>query len=766
MNVLWSQQADTILSALLNGVLQGVVLCGVIWTLLGISRKLNASTRYLIWLSTLVAVCLLPCTHFLLARTGVGQDVQEDTPERSTPVHSPISAKLPHSTERAFHIRGSDLSGTPEALEQEHYSEITPKGEEAITPSFESEIPMETLFLADVFSGSSTETATETSSIPKEALSKQTNQTEIQHWLSAPSITFQTLWPPFLSLGILVVILLITLFKGSRLLLDLLLLRRLKNESTATTPKLEQWIVRLNFHEHGQRRVQVRVHETIKTPLALGFINPMILLPQSLVETMDEQKLSCILRHEWAHIVRYDDWTNFFQRLVEALFFFHPVVALIGRRLDIEREIACDDHVLADGSQAKAYALMLTQFANRERDRHLATATAGWNKKHQIKERIDMLLDHHRNTAPRPARVGAGLFTLAILAAAILAMNVSPRLALAQSESSLVSQNSSSADDLFEAPVAEPRSKDKKRSRVQGTTQNSADLEVSPRDSSIFMQGEPEATFESNGSDLLLTSPQGATLRAPGSPDAPSAINHPVEVQVPAELEEPVVVTSPPASGLPVQSQSPQRSTGTSRTSSSRSFPAANPFHFPNFPHEEQLAAKVEDALARAQGWQDWAEHQQASAQHLHNDSELERRIKALENLVHRLVQEKTTQSVRRRVPSLFNAIPEEESIPERSHRASNDPFASVDSDPEAVDQAKELAERAIRQARQDARLARQDALRGLEKLRKEQAKLEVERQRLTEQLQSLERREHSLQLRMTQEMAEIESSQTQGNAY
>jgi len=264
------------------------------------------------------------------------------------------------------------------------------------------------------------------------------------------------------------------------------------------------------------------------------------------------------------------------------------VVALIGRRLDIEREIACDDHFLADGSQAKAYALMLTQFANRERDRHLATATAGWNKKHQIKERIDMLLDHHRNTAPRPARVGAGLFTLAILAAAILAMNVSPRLAFAQSESSLVSQNSSSAADLFADPVAEPRSKDKQRNLVRETTQSIADLEVSPTDNSIFMQGEAEPTLESNGSDLLLTSPEGATLRVPGSPANPTAITVPVEIEIPVpELAEPEVIPSPQTRRYTAQTQSPQRSTGASDASPSQASPAADPFHFQQFPHAE-----------------------------------------------------------------------------------------------------------------------------------------------------------------------------------
>ena len=211
--------------------------------------------------------------------------------------------------------------------------------------------------------------------------------------------------------------------------------------------------------------------------------------------------------------------------------------------------------------------------------------------------------------------------------------------------------------------------------------------------------------------------------------------------------------------------QSPQRRSSTGHASSVQSHPEGYRPGTPQFPHVEQLAAHVEDAIAHAHEWQAQAELQQISAQHVNNSSELERRIKALENLVHRLVQDKAIQSVGRRVPSQFSNVPAEESLPERSLTAANDPFAALTSVPQATNRARVIAERTTRQARQDTRLARMDALRGLEKLKQEQAKLDAERQQLTEKLQLLDRRAHSLHLKMAQEMAEIESSQTQGNA-
>jgi beta-lactamase regulating signal transducer with metallopeptidase domain len=97
--------------------------------------------------------------------------------------------------------------------------------------------------------------------------------------------------------------------------------------------------------------------------MAVGFRKPAILLPSALVDGGNEARLEPILRHELAHIVRRDDWSNLLQQVIHAIFFFHPGVWWLSSRLTIDREIACDDHVLIAIGGRKEYALLLAEFA-------------------------------------------------------------------------------------------------------------------------------------------------------------------------------------------------------------------------------------------------------------------------------------------------------------------------------------------------------------------------------------------------------------------
>jgi hypothetical protein len=78
-----------------------------------------------------------------------------------------------------------------------------------------------------------------------------------------------------------------------------------------------------------------------------------------------------VLAHERAHIARRDNLTAHLQRLVEALFWFHPLVWFIGVRLREERERACDEAVLERGHDAADYASGILEVC-----RHCATAHA------------------------------------------------------------------------------------------------------------------------------------------------------------------------------------------------------------------------------------------------------------------------------------------------------------------------------------------------------------------------------------------------------
>src|SRR5208282_4759507 len=84
------------------------------------------------------------------------------------------------------------------------------------------------------------------------------------------------------------------------------------------------------------------------------------LLPQ-----LSAEEIRIILLHEFAHLRRWDDWTNLVQKIVKAIFFFHPAVWWIENRLTIEREMACDDAVVAQTSSPRAYASSLISFAEK-----------------------------------------------------------------------------------------------------------------------------------------------------------------------------------------------------------------------------------------------------------------------------------------------------------------------------------------------------------------------------------------------------------------
>jgi len=63
-----------------------------------------------------------------------------------------------------------------------------------------------------------------------------------------------------------------------------------------------------------------------------------------------------VLAHELCHVRRRDNLTAAIHMVVEAVFWFHPLVWWIGARLVEERERACDEEVLSLGQEPRDYA--------------------------------------------------------------------------------------------------------------------------------------------------------------------------------------------------------------------------------------------------------------------------------------------------------------------------------------------------------------------------------------------------------------------------
>jgi uncharacterized protein (TIGR03435 family) len=91
-------------------------------------------------------------------------------------------------------------------------------------------------------------------------------------------------------------------------------------------------------------------------PGVFGIIRPVLLWPEGIARHMDDAHLESVLAHEVCHVQRRDNLTSAIHMLVEAIFWFHPVVWWMERQLVEERERACDEAVLQLGNEAALYA--------------------------------------------------------------------------------------------------------------------------------------------------------------------------------------------------------------------------------------------------------------------------------------------------------------------------------------------------------------------------------------------------------------------------
>jgi len=103
------------------------------------------------------------------------------------------------------------------------------------------------------------------------------------------------------------------------------------------------------------RRVDVRLSDRRGTPMTWGLLRVRLLLPAE-ASTWDGSRLRAVLLHEFAHVRRLDTVTHVLAQLVQALYWFHPLVWTAARRFRAECEHACDDMVLACGVKASDYA--------------------------------------------------------------------------------------------------------------------------------------------------------------------------------------------------------------------------------------------------------------------------------------------------------------------------------------------------------------------------------------------------------------------------
>jgi beta-lactamase regulating signal transducer with metallopeptidase domain len=199
----------------------------------------------------------------------------------------------------------------------------------------------------------------------------------------------------------------------------------------------------------GLRRVvALRISTAIDSPMTVGTLRAIVLLPLSAITSLGPDELEVVLAHELAHVRRADFFWNILQTVAETLFFFHPAVWWINARIRQERELCCDDLALKVCPNPLTYASALYRLEeHRSRHLHLAMALDGHASRHTLFMRIARILGEPMTHIPsrrlRPfslVAACAGLVALLVPAPHVLAsLNPAPQPAPKPAVSATVS---------------------------------------------------------------------------------------------------------------------------------------------------------------------------------------------------------------------------------------------------------------------------------------------------------------------------------------
>jgi len=124
-----------------------------------------------------------------------------------------------------------------------------------------------------------------------------------------------------------------------------------------------------------------------KVPMVIGYFRPVILMPLGTLASIPAEQIESIILHELAHIKNRDYLINLFQKLIETIFFFNPIIWWISSVIEREREYCCDDTVisLTNNPTSLARALSNIYIINKSGFAHAMMLTGN---KHKLLGRI------------------------------------------------------------------------------------------------------------------------------------------------------------------------------------------------------------------------------------------------------------------------------------------------------------------------------------------------------------------------------------------
>jgi uncharacterized protein YjbI with pentapeptide repeats/beta-lactamase regulating signal transducer with metallopeptidase domain len=380
--------ARIIVATLFNSLWEDAILALIVWAILRFATNVNATTRYALWISALVAAIVLPLVTTAPLVTTVTQRAATQPHLRSVaaPAAKPIVSGNLHRTSTA--VKPAPKSNAPVAHAPAATAATAAK---AFTPAIR---------------------------LPER---------------------FRFSVPAMVAVALFGVWALVAFALMLRVIVGLVRLERLKSDSLPLPLEYREHLARWAQAHKGGRDVRLCVSDKIEVPVAVGLFDAMILIPQHLLDSLSQEEIDQITLHELAHLRRGDDWTNGLQRVIQSLFFFNPAILWMAQQLDLEREVACDDWVLLQTNEVRPYAFCLTKMAEVTAWPHRALAAPGvFVTRKSLSIRVERLLRAGRDIRTSVTFAPATIVGAMVIVLFFVLQTVAPSFAFAEEDTTIV----------------------------------------------------------------------------------------------------------------------------------------------------------------------------------------------------------------------------------------------------------------------------------------------------------------------------------------
>lgn len=182
------------------------------------------------------------------------------------------------------------------------------------------------------------------------------------------------------------------------------------------------------FSQYGN--FTVLTSDAVGTPLVIGFIKPVIVIPRACISRLKDRQLAPIILHELAHIRRYDLFAGLIQELINIVFWWSPIVIGLNKKVHISREVACDMRASRQLENHKQYAQSLIDNAKFLLNHNQEGLTMHFlNKQSSLSYRIDEVLRQKSSKIPHTISIIMACIALTS-ATYVVAKNYTPAIYL------------------------------------------------------------------------------------------------------------------------------------------------------------------------------------------------------------------------------------------------------------------------------------------------------------------------------------------------